>query len=320
MERTLEYLSKKPKMGESVKDLSKINSVIDLIGSTPLIKLNSFPEIDSENEIFVKAEWFNPGGSIKDRAALKMILEGINKNELNSKKTIMDSSSGNTAIAYAMIGAALGYKVELVTPENINIERKKTLEAYGAKIIYSSPFEGSDGAILEARKLAEKFSDKYFMPDQYNNPANPLAHYSTTGPEIWDQLDGKITHFIAGIGTSGTVMGSSKYLKEKNEKIKVIAVQPDNSLHGLEGLKHIPTSIVPGIYSDQIIDETYWANTEKSYEVMEDLVKLEGMFVGHSGGAVVLAALEELKKVDMASIVCVIPDGGYRYLSGGVWW
>jgi|TARA_B100000131_G_scaffold140295_1_gene136587 cysteine synthase B len=307
-------------MSKIKNQLSNINSIVDLIGETPMIRLSGFEGLSTDKQIFIKAEWFNPGGSIKDRAALSMIQSGIEDKQLTSKKTIMDSSSGNTAIAYAMIGSALGFKVELVTPENINIERKKTLEAYGAKIIYSSPFEGSDGAIIEARKLAKNFSDKYFMPDQYNNPANPLAHYSTTGPEIWDQLDGKITHFIAGIGTSGTVMGSSKYLKEKNEKIKVIAVQPDNSLHGLEGLKHIPTSIVPGIYSDQIIDETYWANTEKSYEVMEDLVKLEGMFVGHSGGAVVLAALEELKKVDMASIVCVIPDGGYRYLSGGVWW
>ena len=307
-------------MSKVKNQLSNINSIVDLIGETPMIRLSGFEGLSTDKQIFIKAEWFNPGGSIKDRAALSMIQSGIEDKQLTSKKTIMDSSSGNTAIAYAMIGSALGFKVELVTPENINIERKKTLEAYGAKIIYSSPFEGSDGAIIEARKLAKNFSDKYFMPDQYNNPANPLAHYSTTGPEIWDQLDGKITHFIAGIGTSGTVMGSSKYLKEKNEKIKVIAVQPDNSLHGLEGLKHIPTSIVPGIYSDQIIDETYWANTEKSYEVMEDLVKLEGMFVGHSGGAVVLAALEELKKVDMASIVCVIPDGGYRYLSGGVWW
>ena len=157
------------------------------------------------------------------------------------------------------------------------------------------------------------------MPDQYNNPSNPLAHYNTTGPEIWEQMNGDITHLVAGIGTSGTVTGTSKFLKEKNPDIKVIAVQPDNSLHGLEGLKHIPTSIIPGIYTDDCIDLTYWANTEKSYEIMEDLVKLEGMFVGHSGGAVVLAALEELK-TEIANIVCVIPDGGYRYLSGGVWW
>lgn len=285
-----------------------------------MIELNGFKELSSDKRIFVKAEWFNPGGSIKDRAALSMINDGIASKRLTSNKTIMDSSSGNTAIAYAMIGAALGFKVELVTPENINVERKKTLQAYGAKIIYSSPFEGSDGAIIEARKLAKNFPDKYFMPDQYNNKANPDAHYKTTGPEIWEQTNHEITHFISGIGTSGTAMGTSKFLKKKNKQIKTIGVQPDDSLHGLEGLKHIPSSIVPGIYNEYQLDEIYWANTEKSYEVMEKLVKLEGMFVGHSGGAVVLAALEELEMVDKATIVCVIPDGGYRYLSGGVWW
>ena len=307
-------------MEKSLKQLNNINSIVELIGNTPLIELNGFKELSSDKRIFVKAEWFNPGGSIKDRAALSMINDGITSKRLTSNKTIMDSSSGNTAIAYAMIGAALGFKVELVTPENINVERKKTLQAYGAKIIYSSPFEGSDGAIIEARKLAKNFPDKYFMPDQYNNKANPDAHYKTTGPEIWEQTSHEITHFISGIGTSGTAMGTSKFLKEKNKKIKTIGVQPDDSLHGLEGLKHIPSSIVPGIYNEDQLDEIYWANTEKSYEVMEKLVKLEGMFVGHSGGAVVLAALEELEMVDKATIVCVIPDGGYRYLSGGVWW
>ncbi|MEL0081025.1 MAG: cysteine synthase family protein [bacterium] len=307
-------------MEKSLKQLNNINSIVELIGNTPLIELNGFKELSSDKRIFVKAEWFNPGGSIKDRAALSMINDGITSKRLTSNKTIMDSSSGNTAIAYAMIGAALGFKVELVTPENINVERKKTLQAYGAKIIYSSPFEGSDGAIIEARKLAKNFPDKYFMPDQYNNKANPNAHYKTTGPEIWEQTNHEITHFISGIGTSGTAMGTSKFLKEKNKKIKTIGVQPDDSLHGLEGLKHIPSSIVPGIYNEDQLDEIYWANTEKSYEVMEKLVKLEGMFVGHSGGAVVLAALEELEMVDKATIVCVIPDGGYRYLSGGVWW
>jgi len=307
-------------MEKSLKQLNNINSIVELIGNTPLIELNGFKELSSDKRIFVKAEWFNPGGSIKDRAALSMINDGIASKRLTSNKTIMDSSSGNTAIAYAMIGAALGFKVELVTPENINVERKKTLQAYGAKIIYSSPFEGSDGAIIEARKLAKNFPDKYFMPDQYNNKANPDAHYKTTGPEIWEQTSHEITHFISGIGTSGTAMGTSKFLKEKNKQIKTIGVQPDDSLHGLEGLKHIPSSIVPGIYNEDQLDEIYWANTEKSYEVMEKLVKLEGMFVGHSGGAVVLAALEELEMVDKATIVCVIPDGGYRYLSGGVWW
>ena len=278
-------------MNKISNELANIDSIVDLIGETPMIRLSGFEGLSADKKIYIKAEWFNPGGSIKDRAALSMIENGIKDKKLNYKKTIMDSSSGNTAIAYAMIGSALGFKVELVTPENINIERKKTLEAYGAKIIFSSPFEGSDGAILEARKLAKKYPDKYFMPDQYNNPSNPLAHYNTTGPEIWEQMNGDITHLVAGIGTSGTVTGTSKFLKEKNPDIKVIAVQPDNSLHGLEGLKHIPTSIIPGIYTDDCIDLTYWANTEKSYEIMEDLVKLEGMFVGHSGGAVVLSLI-----------------------------
>ena len=307
-------------MNLKAENLNKIDSIIDLIGNTPLIKLNQFSELSSDKKIYIKAEWFNPGGSIKDRAALSMIKEGIKKGSLSKEKTIMDSSSGNTAIAYAMIGSALGFKVELVTPENINIERKKTLEAYGAKIIYSSPFEGSDGAILEARKLARNFPDKYFMPDQYNNTANPLAHYQTTGPEIWDQTNGEITHLISGIGTSGTVMGTGRYLKSMNEKIKIVGVQPDEPLHGLEGLKHIPSSIVPGIYNEKELDILYNANTEKSYLIMEKLMQLEGMFVGHSGGAVVLSALEILRESDAANIVCVIPDGGYRYLSGGVWW
>tara|TARA_B100001559_G_scaffold67646_1_gene54935 strand:+ start:368 stop:1291 length:924 start_codon:yes stop_codon:yes gene_type:complete len=307
-------------MNLKAENLNKIDSIIDLIGNTPLIKLNQFSELSSDKKIYIKAEWFNPGGSIKDRAALSMIKEGIKKGSLTKEKTIMDSSSGNTAIAYAMIGSALGFKVELVTPENINIERKKTLEAYGAKIIYSSPFEGSDGAILEARKLARNFPDKYFMPDQYNNIANPLAHYQTTGPEIWNQTNGEITHLISGIGTSGTVMGTGRYLKSMNEKIKIVGVQPDEPLHGLEGLKHIPSSIVPGIYNEEELDILYNANTEKSYLIMEKLMQLEGMFVGHSGGAVVLSALEILRESDAANIVCVIPDGGYRYLSGGVWW
>ena len=292
-----------------LENLNKIDSIIDLIGNTPLIKLNKFSELSTDKNIYIKAEWFNPGGSIKDRAALCMIKEGIKAGKLTKEKTIMDSSSGNTAIAYAMIGSALGFKVELVTPENINIERKKTLEAYGAKIIYSSPFEGSDGAILEARKLAKEFSDKYFMPDQYNNTANPLAHYTTTGPEIWEQTKGKITHLISGIGTSGTVMGTGRYLKSMNKEIKIVGVQPDDPLHGLEGLKHIPSSIVPGIYNEKELDILYNANTEESYLIMEKLMQLEGMFVGHSGGAVVLSALEILKETDTANIVCVVPDG-----------
>jgi cysteine synthase B len=299
----------------------RAESVIDLIGNTPLIRLTKIKEgLSPDVEIYVKAEWFNPGGSVKDRPALWMILEGIRKGTLTPDKIIMDSSSGNTAIAYAMIGAALGYKVELVTPANINVERKKTLEAFGAKIIFSDPLEGSDGAIKLARKLQADNPDKYFMPDQYNNPANPLSHYETTGPEIWRQTKGRVTHFLAGIGTSGTLIGTGKRLKEFNPDIKVIAIQPAEALHGLEGLKHMATSIVPSIYDPSFPDETIFVSTDDSYRVMKELVKKEGIFVGHSGGAAVYAALEYGKRLKEGVLVTILPDGGYRYLSGGIWW
>ncbi|HEX9830820.1 MAG TPA: PLP-dependent cysteine synthase family protein [Thermodesulfobacteriota bacterium] len=299
----------------------KAESVVDLIGNTPLIKLTNMTDsLNPDVEVYAKAEWFNPGGSVKDRPALKMILEGIRRGLLTPDKIIMDSSSGNTAIAYAMIGAALDYRVELVTPENINIERKKTLEAFGAKIIFSDPLEGSDGAIKIAKKLKLKNPDSYFMPDQYNNPANTLSHYETTGPEIWQQTEGRITHFLAGIGTSGTLMGAGRSLKEFNPDIKVIAIQPAESLHGLEGLKHMATSIVPGLFDPTFPDEMIYVSTDDSYRVMKELVKKEGIFVGHSGGAAVYSTLEYAKRLKEGVLVTVFPDGGYRYLSGGIWW
>jgi cysteine synthase B len=299
----------------------RAGSVIDLIGDTPLIKLTRVTEGLSEGvEVYAKAEWFNPGGSVKDRPALWMILEGIRTGKLTSDKILMDSSSGNTAIAYAMIGAALGYDVELVTPENINIERKKTLRAFGANIVYSDPLEGSDGAIRLARKLKAENPEKYFMPDQYNNPENPKSHYETTAPEIWEQTRCRVTHFIAGLGTSGTFMGTSKKLKELNPEITAIAVEPAEALHGLEGMKHMPTSIVPGIYDSAYPDELIGVSTEDAYDLMKDLLKKEGIFVGHSGGAVAYATLEYAKRLKEGVLVTVFPDGGYRYLSGGIWW
>lgn len=299
----------------------KAESVVDLIGNTPLIKLTNMTDsLNPDVEVYAKAEWFNPGGSVKDRPALRMILEGIRRGLLTPDKIIMDSSSGNTAIAYAMIGAALGYRVELVTPENINIERRKTLEAFGAKIIFSDPLEGSDGAIKIAKKLKLKNPDSYFMPDQYNNPANTLSHYETTAPEIWQQTQGRITHFLAGIGTSGTLMGAGRRLKEFNPDIKVIAIQPAESLHGLEGLKHMATSIVPGLFDPTFPDEMIYVSTDDSYRVMKELVKKEGIFVGHSGGAAVYSTLEYAKRLKEGVLVTIFPDGGYRYLSGGIWW
>jgi len=301
--------------------LKRAESVIDLVGNTPLIKLTQLTAgISPGVEVYAKAEWFNPGGSVKDRPALWMILDGINSGQLTRDKILMDSSSGNTAIAYAMFGAALGYKVELVTPMNMNIERKKTLTAFGSEIIYSDPLEGSDGAIRLARKLKAENVDKYFMPDQYNNPANPQSHYDTTAPEIWDQTQGRVTHFLAGLGTSGTFMGTSRRLKELNPNIKTISIEPAESLHGLEGMKHMPSSIIPGIYDSTKADELVRVSTEDAYDTMKDLLRKEGIFVGHSGGAVAYAALEFAKTLEEGVIVTVFPDGGYRYLSGGIWW
>jgi cysteine synthase B len=303
------------------KGLKRAESVIDLVGNTPLIKLTHLTEgISPKVEVYAKAEWFNPGGSVKDRPALWMILDGINSGQLTHDKILMDSSSGNTAISYAMFGAALDYKVELVTPLNMNIERKKTLTAFGSKIIYSDPLEGSDGAIRLARKLKAENPDKYFMPDQYNNPANPQSHYDTTALEIWDQTEGRVTHFLAGLGTSGTFMGTSRRLKELNPNIKTISIEPAESLHGLEGMKHMPTSIVPGIYDSTMADELVRVSTEDAYDTMKGLLKKEGIFVGHSSGAVAYAALECAKTLEEGVIVTVFPDGGYRYLSGGIWW
>ncbi len=301
--------------------LKRADSVMDLVGGTPLIKLTHVTEgLGPGVEVYAKAEWFNPGGSVKDRPALWMILEGIRSGKLTHDKILMDSSSGNTAIAYAMFGAALGYEVELVTPLNINIERKKTLQAFGSKIIYSDPLEGSDGAIRLARKLKEENPDKYFMPDQYNNPQNPRAHYETTAVEIWEQTGGRVTHFLAGLGTSGTFMGTSKRLKEFNPNVRTIAIEPAEALHGLEGMKHMPTSIVPGIYDSAFPDELVRVSTEDAYNLMKDLLKKEGIFIGHSGGAVAYATLEYAKKLEEGVLVTVFPDGGYRYLSGGIWW
>jgi cysteine synthase B len=300
---------------QSTLGIRRADSVIDLIGNTPLIRLGKITQhLDSDVEIYAKAEWFNPGGSVKDRPALWMILEGVRSGKLTNDKVIMDSSSGNTAIAYAMLGAAL------VTPENVNIERKKTLEAFGSKIIYSNPLEGSDGAIKLAQKLRAENPDKYFMPDQYNNPLNPISHYESTGPEILQQTHGRVTHFLAGVGTSGTLMGAGKRLREYNPNIKVISIEPAESLHGLEGLKHMSTSIVPGIFDPNFPDERLYVPTEDSYRVMKELLKTEGIFVGHSGGAVIHATLEYAKRLDEGVLVTVLPDSGYRYLSGGIWW
>lgn len=307
--------------GGTLARSARVDSVVDLVGNTPLLELSEIARERSPGvRIYAKAEWFNPGGSVKDRPVRAMILEAARSGRLTKNKTIMDSSSGNTAIACAMMGAALGYEVELVIPENVNEERKKAIEAYGAKTVFSNPLEGSDGAIRAARALLERDPERYFMLDQYNNPHNPLAHYETTGPEIWEQTAGAVTHFVAGLGTSGTFMGTGRRLKEYNPGIKTVAVQPLESLHGLEGMKHMPSSIVPGIYDESRADEVVFVSTEKAYETMELLMEKEGIFAGHSGGAAVCAALECAGKLKEGVLVTVLPDSGRRYLSEGLWW
>jgi cysteine synthase B len=298
-------------------------SVLDLIGNTPMVEVRRIAgDLPSGVRIFAKLEGFNPGGSVKDRAALGMVQEGLKSGLLRPGKTIIDSTSGNTGIALAMIGAALGYPVELVMPENVSIERKKIIAAFGAKITFSSGLEGSDGAIRLCRKIYEPARERYFKPDQYNNEANSLAHFRTTGPEIWEQTAGRITHFVAGLGTSGTIMGTGRYLKSKRREVQVVAVEPDDAFHGLEGLKHMASSIVPGIFHPESLDRTIPASTEASYEMVYRLGREEGLVVGQSSGAAMLAALDIARSTPRggeATIVALFPDFGDRYLSTNLW-
>lgn len=295
-------------------------SIVDMVGNTPLIKINRITkDLPESVEVYAKLESYNPGGSVKDRAAKRMIEDAEKAGRLTKDKIILDSTSGNTGIAYAWIGAVKGYGVELVVPQNVSEERKKILKAFGAKVIFSNPLEGSDGAIRLAWKLYVDNPDKYCKLDQYNNPSNPLAHYDTTGPELIEQTGGKITHFVASIGTSGTVMGTGRRLKEFNPVIQVIAVEPATPLHGLEGLKHMATSIVPGIYHEEKLDGKVPAPTEESYDMAKRLAIEEGLFVGQSSGAAMWGALEVAKKLKEGVVVALFPDGGDRYLSTRLW-
>jgi cysteine synthase B len=294
---------------------------LDLIGNTPLLRLTKVEELlgNRRVEIYAKAEWFNPGGSVKDRPALWMVLDGERRGLLTPDKTILDSTSGNTGIAYALIGAVKGYRVKLVVPANASMERKRILAAYGAEVIYSDPLKGSDGAIELARQIYEENPDAYFMPDQYNNPANPQAHYETTGVEIWEQTQGRVTHFVAGIGTSGTLMGTGRRLREFNPDIKIIAVEPDSGFHGIEGLKHMPTAIKPSIYDPEFHDEKISVRTEDAYEAVRWLARECGLLVGQSSGAALVGVIEVAKRLREGVIVTVFPDSGDRYLSTRVW-
>jgi len=297
-----------------------VSAILDLIGNTPMVQLQNLTSHLPENiRIHAKLERCNPGGSVKDRPALWMIREGIEQGLLNKSKTILDSTSGNTGIALAMIGAVMGYRVRLVMPGNVSEERKRICRAFGAELVFSDPLEGSDGAILDARKIYEDNPDLYFKPDQYNNPSNPRAHEESTGPEIWRDSKGKVTHFIASLGTSGTLVGTGRYLKRMNADIQIVAAEPDSPFHGIEGLKHIESSIVPGIYDATVHDQKIGIDTDEAYRYTQRLASEEGILCGQSCGCALAAALKVAEKLaaegQAGEIVAIFPDGGEKYLT-----
>lgn len=290
-------------------------SVLDLVGNTPLVRLRGVTEgLPERVEVYAKLEYFNPGGSVKDRAARQMILEALEDGRLSRDKVLIDSTSGNTGVAYAMFCAALGIEAHLVMPSNVSQPRKELIAAYGAKIIFSDPLEGSDGAIeLAHQVLNEDKTGRYFYPDQYSNPANPRAHERTTAPEIVRDTRGRVTHFVAGLGTTGTIMGTGRGLRQLAPAARIVAVQPDAPFHGLEGLKHLASSIVPAIYAETGHDETVWMPTEEGWAMRERLGREEGLVVGHSSGASVAAALRVAQTLDEGVVVCICCDHGDRY-------
>ena len=295
--------------------------LVEAVGRTPLLALPALArELPGGVELYAKAEHLNPGGSVKDRPALSMILEGERTGALTPDKIILDATSGNTGIAYAMIGAARGYRVVLCLPKNANFERKRMLRIYGAELIETDPLEGADGSQRHARRLAAEEPEKYFYANQYDNPANWRAHYETTGPEIWEQAGGRVTHFLAGMGTAGTFTGTVRRLRELNPNLRAVLMQPDAPLHGLEGMRHVETSIVPGIYDPALADERVEVSTEGAHEMARRLAREEGLFVGVSSGANVLAALRYAQRLEAGSVVVtVLCDGGARYLSDEFW-
>ena len=294
--------------------------LLSRIGNTPLIRLARITRhLPRKVELYAKSEWFNPGGSVKDRAALAMILDGERRGLLTKEKTILDATSGNTGIAYAMIGAARGYRVRLCLSANASPERKRILTALGAELTYTDPGESSDGAIRKAREIHRREPEHYFYPDQYNNDENWRAHYRTTGKEIFMQTQGRVTHFVAGLGTSGTFTGTGRRLKEYNSAIELISVQPDSGLHGLEGLKHMATAIVPGIYDAALADQNMTVDTESAHAMVRRLAIEEGLLVGISSGAAAICALEVASRLREGVVVTLFPDSGERYLSSALW-
>lgn len=294
-------------------------SVIDRLGHTPLVRLRAIERSAPHVELYAKLEWYNPGGSVKDRPAFRMILHGERTGQLTPDKIILDATSGNTGISYALLGAAKGYRVQLCAPANMSVERKRILKAYGAELVLTDPAESSDGAILKARELSQAHPERYFYPDQYGNPENWRAHYETTAVEIWEQTQGELTHFVAGVGTSGTLMGAGRRLKELNPAIRVVEMQPAEPFHGLEGLKHMASSIQPKIYDPQFADQRIGVQTESAHELVKRLAREEGLLVGVSSGGALAACLALAKQVPSGRIVTIFPDSGDKYLSERFW-
>ncbi|MBI4460129.1 MAG: cysteine synthase family protein [Acidobacteria bacterium] len=294
-------------------------SLLHCIGNTPLLKLARIARRYSPVEIYAKAEWFNPGGSVKDRPALNMILDGERRGALRPGKAILDATSGNTGIAYAMIGAHRGYRVTLCLPANASRERKQILRAYGAELVLTDPALSTDGAIEKARELYRSDPERYFYPDQYNNDANWKAHYETTGPEIIRQTEGQLTHFVAGLGTTGTFVGTGRRLREFSPGVRLISFQPDAGFHGIEGLKHLPTALVPGIYDAGLADENLWISTEEAHQMVRALAREEGLLVGISSGAALVACGKIAARLSEGKVVTIFPDSGDKYLSEQFW-
>jgi cysteine synthase B len=294
-------------------------SILDLVGQTPLIRLQAFERELRDVELYAKAEWQNPSGSVKARAAVRMIADAEADGRLTRDRIILDATSGNTGIAYAMIGAARGYRVRVCLPSNASPERQRILAAYGAEVVLTSPLEGSDGAIREAQRLYAADPDAYFYPDQYNNPSNWRAHYETTGPEIIEQTGGRITHFVAGLGTTGTFVGVGRRLREWNPRVQLVSMQPDGPFHGLEGLKHLETAIVPGIYDPTLADRDVRVSTEEAYRLVRRLAREAGVLAGISSGAALAACLTVARDLRDGVIVTIFPDSAEKYLHDRLW-
>jgi cysteine synthase B len=297
----------------------RIDSIVEAVGNTPLVRLRSFETEAPGVKIYLKLEYANPGGSVKDRPARQMMLDAIEDGRLSGDKILIDATSGNTGVAYSLFGAAMGFRVQLVMPSNVSQARKDITEAFGTEIIYSDPMEGSDGAIRKVREIVRENPDRYFYPDQYSNPSNPRAHYLGTGREILEQVGDEITHFVAGLGTSGTCMGTTRRLREHSRKIECIAVEPAEALHGLEGLKNMASSLVPAIYDPSVLDEILPVTTEAGWDMSDRLAAQEGLHVGHSTGANVAGALQVAKRIEEGCVVAIACDRGDRYFAPMKW-